>query len=172
MKGVLPWLVRWAWRAGTKRLFRLFSCLGCSEAEFMKYIFVERGFHIQCFITNQFQTTFVGGVGGGVKSICEVTVNSKEEKLLSQLRPRIWLLSAQFKILFSSPYTISIYVFPSASNLGRQSCRAAFLWMCVSGGPTRIPPAASLLTIYVKHGRVISLFFILLSPLRLSQCGT
>jgi hypothetical protein len=36
-----------------------------------------------------------------------------------------WLLwSAQYKIVFYSPYTISIYVSPSPSNLGRQSCRA------------------------------------------------
>ncbi len=44
-----------------------------------------------------------------------------------------WLLwSAQFKNN-SSPDTISIYVSPSPCNLGRQSCRAAFLWMCVYG---------------------------------------
>ncbi len=30
-------------------------------------------------ITNQFQTTFAPGGGGGVKSLVQVTVNSKEE---------------------------------------------------------------------------------------------
>ncbi len=45
-----------------------------------------------------------------------------------------WLLwSAQHKILFSSPFTISIYVSPSPSNLGGQSFRVACLWMWVSG---------------------------------------
>jgi hypothetical protein len=37
------------------------------------------------------------------------------------------LLSAQYKILFSSPYTISIFVPSLHSNLGRQSRRAAYL---------------------------------------------
>jgi hypothetical protein len=44
------------------------------------------------YMTNPFQTTFVqeagGGWGWGVKSIVEVTVNSKEEIRL-QLHPRI-----------------------------------------------------------------------------------
>ncbi len=31
------------------------------------------------YITNQFQTTFVGGGGGGVESVVEVSINSKEE---------------------------------------------------------------------------------------------
>jgi hypothetical protein len=35
--------------------------------------------------------------------------------------------ASQYKIFFSSPYTISIYVPPSPSNLGRQPCRAACL---------------------------------------------
>jgi hypothetical protein len=35
-------------------------------------------------------------------------------------------------IFFSSPYTISIYMPPSPSNLGRQSCRAACFGMYVS----------------------------------------
>jgi hypothetical protein len=37
---------------------------------------------------------------------------------------------------FSSPYTILIYVYPSPSNLGRQSGRAACLSECVSPVPT------------------------------------
>ncbi len=45
--------------------------------------------------------------------------------------PAIALVSpVQF---FSSTYTISIYVSPWPCNLGRQSCRAACLWMYVSG---------------------------------------
>ncbi len=45
----------------------------------------------------------------------------------------LWLLwTAQYKNIFSSPYTIAIYVSPSPSNLGRQSCRAACLWIFVS----------------------------------------
>jgi hypothetical protein len=32
---------------------------------------------------------------------------------------------------FPSADTISINMFPSPSNLGRQSCRAAYLWICV-----------------------------------------
>jgi hypothetical protein len=43
------------------------------------------------------------------------------------------LLSAQYKTLFSLPYIMSIYVPPLPSNLGRSPCRAACLWMCVSG---------------------------------------
>ncbi len=31
------------------------------------------------YITNQFQTTFAGGWGGGGKSVVEVTVNTQEE---------------------------------------------------------------------------------------------
>ncbi len=39
-----------------------------------------------------------------------------------------WLpCSAHYKILFTSLYAISVYVSPSPSNLGRQSCRAACL---------------------------------------------
>ncbi len=42
--------------------------------------------------------------------------------------------SAQYKIFFfSTLYTISISLSPSPSNLRRQSCRAACLWMCISG---------------------------------------
>ncbi len=45
---------------------------------------------------------------------------------------RPWLhWSAQYIIFLSSPYTISIYVSPSPSNLGRQSCRASCLCMNV-----------------------------------------
>ncbi len=40
-------------------------------------------------------------------------------------------LSATY--FFSSSYTFSIFVSPSPSNLGRQSCRAAYLCMCSSG---------------------------------------
>jgi hypothetical protein len=49
-----------------------------------------------------------------------------------------WMIwSVYYKILFSSRHTISIYVSPSPSSLARQSCRAAYLWMCVSGCNTR-----------------------------------
>ncbi len=43
------------------------------------------------YITTQFPTTFALGVGGGgeLNPLVEMTVNSKEEKLLSQLRPKI-----------------------------------------------------------------------------------
>jgi hypothetical protein len=34
---------------------------------------------------------------------------------------------------FSSPYTISLHMSPTPSNLSRQSCRAACLLICVSG---------------------------------------
>ncbi len=44
-----------------------------------------------------------------------------------------WLLySAQYKIFFSSPYTISVPLSPSPSKLGRQSCWVARLLVCVS----------------------------------------
>ncbi len=44
-----------------------------------------------------------------------------------------WLLqSAQYKILFSSPHTFSLYQTPSPRNLGRQACWVACL--CVSSG--------------------------------------
>jgi hypothetical protein len=33
------------------------------------------------YITNQFQTTFARGGGGGVNPFVEVTVNNKEERL-------------------------------------------------------------------------------------------
>jgi hypothetical protein len=46
--------------------------------------------------------------------------------------PLLWLLSLAH-IIFLSPCTISIDVSPSPSKLGRQSCRATCLWMCVSG---------------------------------------
>ncbi len=44
------------------------------------------------------------------------------------------LWSARYKIFFSSSYTVSISVSPTPSNLGggRQSCRDACPWMCVS----------------------------------------
>ncbi len=43
-----------------------------------------------------------------------------------------WLLqSAQYKIFLSSPYTISIHLFPSPSKLGRRPCWVAFLLVCV-----------------------------------------
>ncbi len=58
------------------------------------------------------------------------------------------LWSAQYKIFFSSPYTISIYVSPSPSNLGRQPCRAACLWMCVSG-QARVYSHEALLLLYL-----------------------
>ncbi len=45
--------------------------------------------------------------------------------------PAMAALVSQYNFL--SLYTISVYVSPSPSNLGRQSCRAACLWMCVSG---------------------------------------
>jgi hypothetical protein len=45
-----------------------------------------------------------------------------------------WLLrSAQYKIFFSSPYTIYIPLSPSPSKLGRQPCWVACLLVCVSG---------------------------------------
>ncbi len=43
------------------------------------------------------------------------------------------LWSDQYKRFFSSPYTISLHVSPSPSNLGRQSCIAACLLKRVSG---------------------------------------
>ncbi len=42
------------------------------------------------------------------------------------------LKSAQYKIFFSSPYTISILLAISPSKLGRQSCRVTCLFKCVS----------------------------------------
>ncbi len=51
-----------------------------------------------------------------------------------------WLLwSAQYKIWFSSPYTISIYVSSLPSNLGRPPCSAACLWIYVSGNASPPP---------------------------------
>jgi hypothetical protein len=45
-----------------------------------------------------------------------------------------WLLYlAQYKIFFSLPYTISIFMSPSPSKLGRQPCLVASLLVCVSG---------------------------------------
>jgi hypothetical protein len=41
-------------------------------------------------------------------------------------------LAAQYKIFFSSPYTFSIPLSPSPSQLGRQPCWAAYLLVCVS----------------------------------------
>jgi hypothetical protein len=46
------------------------------------------------------------------------------------------LSSAQNKIFFFSPHTFSLYMSPSPSKLGRQSCRVAFLLICVSGCET------------------------------------
>jgi hypothetical protein len=43
------------------------------------------------------------------------------------------LQSVQYKIFFSSPYTISIHLSPSPSKLGRQSFRIVCLLMCVCG---------------------------------------
>jgi hypothetical protein len=40
-------------------------------------------------------------------------------------------LVSRDKLFFSSRHTISMNVSPTPSNPGRQSCRAAFLWMCV-----------------------------------------
>jgi hypothetical protein len=42
------------------------------------------------YITNQFKPLLLGGGGGGWNSLVEGTVNSKDERLLSQSRPRIW----------------------------------------------------------------------------------
>ncbi len=45
-----------------------------------------------------------------------------------------WLLeSAQYKIFFSSPYTISMPLVPAPSKLGKQPCWVASLLVCVSG---------------------------------------
>jgi hypothetical protein len=45
-----------------------------------------------------------------------------------------WLLwSAQYKMFFSSPYTILILLSSSLSRLGRQSCWVACLLVCISG---------------------------------------
>jgi hypothetical protein len=56
---------------------------------------------------------------------------------------------------FSSRYTISIYMSLSPSNLGRQSCKVACLWMCVSGHtPTHSHPlstASQLITDYHRE---------------------
>ncbi len=44
-----------------------------------------------------------------------------------------WLLwSAQYKICFLTAHFLNVCVPPSSINLGRPSCRAACLWMCVS----------------------------------------
>ncbi len=43
------------------------------------------------------------------------------------------LLQAQYKIFFSSPYTISIHLSPLTSKLGRHACWVAYLLVCVSG---------------------------------------
>ncbi len=37
------------------------------------------------------------------------------------------------KIFFSSPYTISIHLSPSATKLSKQSCRVSCLFMCFCG---------------------------------------
>jgi hypothetical protein len=68
MKVVLPWLVRWAHRAGTR----------------------------------DFGPALAALVGPGQN-------------------------------IFSSPYTISFYLSPSPSKLGRHLCLVAFLFLCVPG---------------------------------------
>jgi hypothetical protein len=47
--------------------------------------------------------------------------------------PALVALVSPVQNIFSSQYTILIYVSPSPSNLGMQSCRGACLLMCVSG---------------------------------------
>jgi hypothetical protein len=46
-------------------------------------------------------------------------------------------LAAQYKVFFS-PHTFSLYLSLSPINLGRQSCRVAFLFISVSGLIPRI----------------------------------
>jgi hypothetical protein len=49
-----------------------------------------------------------------------------------------WLFyTTQYKIVFFSPYTISIHLSPMPGKLGRQSCRGACLVKCVFGPPPR-----------------------------------
>ncbi len=49
------------------------------------------------------------------------------------------------KMFFFPPHTFSLYVFPSPSNLGRQSCRVACLLICVFGAynTSEISPQSS-----------------------------
>ncbi len=47
--------------------------------------------------------------------------------------PALAALISPVQNIFSSPCTISLYVSPSPSNLGRQSGRVAYLLICVSG---------------------------------------
>ncbi len=47
--------------------------------------------------------------------------------------PALAALVSLVQNIFSSPYTISIYVSPKRSNLGWRSWRAACLWKCISG---------------------------------------
>jgi len=46
------------------------------------------------------------------------------------------LVAAQYKIRFSSPYTISIHLSPSPSKLGRQACWVVCLLIWISLVPT------------------------------------
>jgi hypothetical protein len=81
--------------------------------------------------------------------------------------------------IFSSPVHYFNLCVPIAQQPGQAVAQGRLsLNVCLRLHPTlaytatRIPPDAALLSIYVKHGWVFSLFFILFSPIRLSQCGT
>ncbi len=66
----------------------------------------------------------------GPSLVCSLGLSSRY-KILFILPWLLW--SAQYKIIFFYRTLFQFYVSSSSSNLGRQSCRAACLWMCVSG---------------------------------------